>query len=398
MDYKQKRMIAIGETLKAYTDDSMPGPWVAAYSGGKDSTVALDIVARSLMLLKKSNPEALKREVYLTTANTGLDFVTDPLKQSELLKIESLIKREDLPIKIVEVQAPLEKSFMYLVVGRGYPLPKSRMNRWCTERLKIEPSQKAHKDINPVLTVTGVRMSESAERRKNIENRQVSEFRSNTELMPIVNFTLDDVWSYLVREGMAWGDAEELGQLYKDATGECGLRQRKAGADEKNDDPCGARTGCIICPVVKIDKSSQEFAKSHPWLQPYVDLRNLMIDMYKDPRNKAGRMRDGRVLEYGKGTFTIKARMALYEAVRRAEKDNEELALRHGAKPQKLIYSEQLDEMIRNQWRQDMIECPWVEDADEIGLFYETKIKGLTSGYQLVWNHLYEEDPVGSNR
>lgn len=295
-----------------------------------------------------------------------------------------------LPIKIVEVQAPLEKSFMYLVVGRGYPLPKSRMNRWCTERLKIEPSQKAHKDINPVLTVTGVRMSESAERRKNIENRQVSEFRSNTELMPIVNFTLDDVWSYLVREGMAWGDAEELGQLYKDATGECGLRQRKAGADEKNDDPCGARTGCIICPVVKIDKSSQEFAKSHPWLQPYVDLRNLMIDMYKDPQNKAGRKRDGQVLEYGQGTFTIKARMKLYEAVKQAEADNEELALRHGADPQKLIYSKELDDLIHQQWQIDMEQYPWLEDADEIGLFYETKIKGLTSGYQLVWNHLYE--------
>lgn len=381
-----KSTAATAAILSAYADESEPGAWVAAYSGGKDSTVTFDLLVKALLMLKRHNPAALTRTVYLTTANTGLDFVTDPLKQSELTKIKALVEREELPIEIVEVQAPLEKSFMYLTVGRGYPLPKSRMNRWCTERLKIEPSQKAHKDISPVLTLTGVRLSESAERRRNIEARQESEYRSNTELMPIVNFTLDDVWSYLVREGMAWGDAEELGQLYKDATGECGLRQRKAGADEKNDDPCGARTGCIICPVVKIDKSSQEFAKSHPWLQPYVDLRNLMIDMYKDPRNKAGRMRDGRVLEYGKGTFTIKARMALYEAVKQAEKDNEELALRYGAKPQKLIYSDELDELIRNQWKQDMIECPWVEDADEIGMFYETKIKGLANGYQLVWN------------
>ncbi|OMF17208.1 hypothetical protein BK131_04385 [Paenibacillus amylolyticus] len=390
MDYKQKRMIAIGETLKAYTDETKPGPWNVTWSGGKDSTVTLDVVFQGVLLLKKNNPEALIREIFITTANTGLDFVTDPLKQSEMKKIEELIKREGLPMKIVEVQAPLEKSFMYLTVGKGYPLPKNRMNRWCTERLKIEPSQKRLKEISPVLTIMGVRLSESAARRESIESRRQSEYFADGAFYPIVNFTLDDVWSYLVREGMAWGDAEELGQLYKDATGECGLRQRKAGAGEKNDDPCGARTGCIICPVVKIDKSSQEFAKSHPWLQPYVDLRNLMIDMYKDPRNKAGRKRDGQVLEYGQGTFTIKARMALYEAVRQAEADNEELAIRYGAEPQKLIYSKELDELIQQQWQTDMDEHPWLEDADEIGLFYETKIKGLANGYQLVWNIHYD--------
>ncbi|MNO43387.1 hypothetical protein D3C76_336060 [compost metagenome] len=395
MDYKQKRIIAIGETLKAYTDESHPGPWVVAYSGGKDSTVALDIVIRSLMQLRQYKPDALSRTIYLTTAQTHLDLVTDPLKQSELSKIRQLITDQQLPIEISEVSAPIEKSFIYLTIGRGYPLPKSRMNRWCTERLKIEPTQREHKNIQPTLTMTGVRLSESAERRNRIENNQESEFYySDTEFMPIVNFTLDDVWSYLVREGMAWGDAEQLGQLYKEATGECGLRQRKAGADEKTDDPCGARTGCIICPVVKIDKSSQEFAKHNPWLQPYVGLRNLMIEMYKDPRNKAGRMRDGTVLEYGKGTFTVKARMKLYEVVRQAERENEELAARYGVEPQKLIYSQELDELIRNQWEEDLKECPWVEDAADVGRFYEMKIKGLVNGYQLTWNHFYDTPEV----
>lgn len=240
------------------------------------------------------------------------------------------------------------------------------------------------------MTVMGVRLSESAERRASIEGRKKSEYFTEDAFYPIVNFTLDDVWAYLVHEGMAWGDAEELGQLYKDATGECGLRQRKAGADEKNDDPCGARTGCIICPVVTIDKSSQEFAKSHPWLQPYVNLRNIMLDMYKQPTNKAGRMRDGRVLEYGKGTFTVKARMKLYEAVKAAEQENAELAAMYGAEPQKLIYSDELDKLIRDQWAEDLVQCPWVEDAAEVGRFYESKIRGLTDGYQLVWNTDYD--------
>lgn len=394
MDYKLKRTTAIATTLSAYTDEEKPGPWTVAYSGGKDSTVTLDIVIRSLMQLAKYNPALLTRKVYITTADTGLDFVTDPLKRRELDKIAKVITENGLPMEIVEVRAPIEKSFLYLTVGRGYPLPKSRMNRWCTERLKIEPSQKRLKEIDPALTVMGVRLSESSERRTSIEGRRESEYFADGAFYPIVNFTLDDVWAYLVHEGMAWGDAEELGQLYKDATGECGLRQRKAGADEKNDDPCGARTGCIICPVVTIDKSSQEFAKSHPWLQPYVNLRNLMIDMYKDPKNKAGRMRDGRVLEYGKGTFTVKARMRLYEAVKQAEQENAELAAMYGADPQKLIYSEELDKLIRDQWAEDLIQCPWVEDAAEVGRFYESKIKGLTDGYQLVWNTDFDTPKV----
>lgn len=389
-DYRQKQMIAIGETLKAYTTGDQTRPWVLTYSGGKDSTVMTDIVLRTLMQIKKYKPSELKREVHLLTAQTNLDFVTDPLKQEELHKIRSFVDREELPVKIKEVTAPDEKSFMYLVVGKGYPLPKSKMNRWCTERLKIEPTQREMKGLSPELTALGVRLSESSERRESIESRQESEFYSDNAFMPIVNFTLDDVWMYLLKEGMVWGDAEKLSQLYKEATGECGLRKRQAGRGEKVDDPCGARTGCIICPVVTIDKSSQEFAKHNPWLQPYVDLRNIIIEMYKDPRNKAGRMRNGTVLEYGQGTFTVKARMKLYTIIKQAEEDNRYLAIKFGAKPQKLIYSEELDSLIQQQWEYDLKECPWVEDAAEVGEFYETKIKGLTTGYQLVWNHLYE--------
>jgi DNA sulfur modification protein DndC len=277
VDYKQKAMIAMGETLKAYTDGDMSRPWVIAYSGGKDSTVVLDIVLRSLMQLKQYNPSMLKRECIIVTAQTHMDFVTDPLKQEELSKIQRLLDKSKLPVKIKEVSAPIDQSFMFLVVGKGYPLPKSKKNRWCTERLKILPSDRAVKELNPEYRILGVRLSESAERRSSIEGRQTSEFYSDNSFMPIVNFTLEDVWSYLLSNGMCWGDAEKLSQLYKDATGECGLRQKKAGRDEKTDDPCGARTGCISCPVVTIDKSSNEFAKHHPQLQPYVDCETPLL-------------------------------------------------------------------------------------------------------------------------
>lgn len=394
-DYKQKTMIAIGETLKAYTSGDQSKSWVITYSGGKDSTVMTDIVLRAMMQLKTYKHDELKRDVYILTSQTHMDFVTDPLKQEEIIKIRDFTKRNQLPVEIREVSSPPEKSFMYLVIGKGYPLPKSRMNRWCTERLKIEPTEREIKHLEPELKALGVRLSESTELHNSLSERQEkgSEFYSENAFMPIINFTLDDIWFYLAK-GTIWGDAEKLSQLYKDATGECGVRKRQAGRGEKVDDPCGARTGCIICPVVTIDKSSQEFAKHHPELQPYVELRNTIIAMYKDPRNKAGRMRDGTVLEYGKGTFTVKARMKLYRIVKKAEEDHKFLCDRLGVKPQFLIYSEELDKLIQSQWEHDLKECPWVEDAIEVGRFYESKIKGLTTGYQLVWNHLHDTPVV----
>lgn len=389
MDYKQKMAVAVAETLKAYTDGDPDRTWNIAYSGGKDSTVTLDIILRALIQLRKYNPALLIRKLYLTTAQTHLDFVTDPLKQEELHKVRTVIERYELPVEIVEVSAEPKNSFMFLVVGKGYPLPKSKIDRWCTSRLKVDPQLKAIKQFKPIYSAVGVRLSESASRREIIERDRDSEFYTDSTFMPIVNFTLDDIWSYLVHEGMCWGNAEKLGQLYKEATGECGLRQKKAGSGEKNDDPCGARTGCIICPVVTIDKSSQEFAKHHPHLQPYVDLRNVIIAMYKNPKNKAGRRRNGAVMGYGQGTFTIKARMELYTLIKQAEADNAELCKRFDETPQKLIYSDELDHLIQQQWQEDLNECPWVEDAAEIGQFYEAKIKGI-DGFQIIINFEHE--------
>lgn len=389
MDYNMKKMTARAEILKAYTSGDTDRPWIVTYSGGKDSSVLLSEVIRTLVMLRDHNPSALKRKVIVGTSQTHLDLVTDPLKQEEMTKLREYVEKYKLPVEIMEVEAPIEKTFMYLVLGKGYPLPKSRMNRWCTERIKIEPMQKATKILEPEITALGVRLSETNEREQSIEKHRTSEYHGEGTFMPIVNFTLDDVWTYLVKEGMPWGTAEKLSQLYKDATGECGLK-KKAGRGEKTDDPCGARTGCIICPVVTIDKSSQEFAKTHPWLQPYVELRNVIIAMYKDERNKSGTMRNGQQLGYGKGTFTVKARMKLYELVKQAEADNEKLATLHGAEPQKLIYSDELDNLIHQQWEEDLRECPWLEDAQEIGRFYEVKIKGLKNGSQIVWNYLYD--------
>ena len=382
MDYKMKSMEAIAEILNAYTSD-VEGPWSIAYSGGKDSTVTAALVFKALLLLK---PKQRTRKIYIVSSQTNLDLTTDPTKQREFKKIQKLIDKHSLPVEIAEVEAPPEKSFWYLVLGRGYPLPKNRVNKWCTDRLKIQPQNEFMKRLKPALTLLGVRKSESASRANSIEKHSMSKYYGDGTMMPIVDFTLEDVWTYLAEEKTPWGDAEELSKIYKDATGECGLSKRKAGADEDNSDACGARFGCIVCPVVKIDKSTQETAKVKPWLQPYADVRDAMIEMYKVPGNKAGYMRNGKYLGYGKGTFTVKARMKLLNLLLEAQETSKRIAEQHGAEHQPVITPE-LVELIQDQWRQDLKDFPHLEDAEELGEFYEVQKKGVSGTYfQLVWN------------
>jgi DNA sulfur modification protein DndC len=311
--------------------------------------------------------------------------------------MQSYIDKSGLPIEIVKVHPQPKETFPFLVLGMGYPLPKSRRNRWCTDRMKLRPQRAAKKYTQATRDALGVRLSESAQRRESIEGHRAEGQHyhgENGEIYPIIDFTLDDIWNYSAKYGYAWGDAEEVSNLYKEATGECGLRKKKAGADEKTDDPCGARFGCVVCPVVTIDKSTQQMAKTHPYFQPFVDLRNLMIEMYKDPRNKAGRMRSGKELCYGHGTFTVKARMRLYDEFLKAEEDHRLLCKLYGAEPQSM-FTPELKQMIVDQWRQDLEEKPWLEDAPELGLYYE--VRDGSQGYQMAINTYHESLYSNSN-
>lgn len=390
MEYKAKQMVAIAEILKSYTEDDGGGCWQVAYSGGKDSSVLTAILFKALLMLK---PEQRKRKVYITTAQTNLDLTTDPTKQREIMRMRKVITLFNLPVEIVEVEGETEDNLLYLIVGMGYPLA-TKGALYCTDRMKLEPQAKWERENQPAKKLLGVRRSETTQRGESVDKHLTSEFYGvGNVFMPIVHFTLDDIWGYLALEKTPWGDAEEVSQLYKDATGECGLSKRKAGKGEKVDDPCGARFGCIICPVVTIDKSTREMAKKFVWYQPYAETRDIMIEMYKKPQNKAGYMRNGQETFYGEGTFTIKARMELFDLFMTAQVENERLATKYGAEPQPIL-TEKLIAAIKRQWEKDRIDSPWLEDAVEIGMFFEQRPKGVKGRKgiipgQITWNEKF---------
>lgn len=92
-----------------------------------------------------------------------------------------------------------KSSFWVNLIGRGYPAPK-KMFRWCTVRLKIEPSNRFIRDMvrenGEALLVLGTRNAESQRRALAIDQRRVRErLTPNANLPDSLVYTPVEDWS-----------------------------------------------------------------------------------------------------------------------------------------------------------------------------------------------------------
>lgn len=278
-----------------YVYQSDKRPWVIGYSGGKDSTTVVELVYKMLLSL---NENERNKNVYIVSSDT---LIENPLIKIYLSKMnEALGKaatRDGLPIKSAMVTPKAKNSFWANVIGRGYPTP--RMNgsfRWCTDKLKINPSAEYIKEIikeesEEVVVLLGVRKAESIARKRRIEGRELANRLLNRHetiqdayvYNPIVELTTEDVWDVLLRlDGgkTPWGtDNSELVSLYADAdSGECPFAGIHAGGQTQS---CGnSRFGCWVCTVVKEDKSLNGFIRSgHRELIPLAEFRKWLMSI-----------------------------------------------------------------------------------------------------------------------
>lgn len=329
----------IDEIKYVYQSDNRP--WVIGYSGGKDSTAVVVLVYRMLQGLSKIERT---KNIYIVSSDT---LIENPLIKIYLSKMNDLIgeaaKKEHLPIKTCMVTPPARNSFWANVIGRGFPTP--RMNgtfRWCTDRLKINPSgefiQRVIKNEGKeVVVLLGVRKAESIARKRRIEGREIANRLLNRHetiqdayvYNPIVELTTEDVWDVLLRfDGgkTPWGsDNSELVSLYADAdSGECPF----AGISivEGQTQSCGnSRFGCWVCTVVKEDKSLNGFIKSgHRELIPLAEFRSWLMsirdkDEYREKKRRNGTVYETKEGNMGYGPFTWKARKIILEKLIKAQ-------------------------------------------------------------------------------
>lgn len=258
-------------------------PWIIGFSGGKDSTCVLSLIYSALLKLK---PEQREKPVYVVSSDTLVEtpVVVDMIDHT-LELINKQAKTSGLPISAHKVIPETEKTFWASLLGRGYPAP-TKSFRWCTERMKIDPvsrfiTSKAD-EFGEVIVALGSRTQESASRAQAInkhKNKDSNLGRHNSlpnayTFMPIIDWSADDVWQYLMSAPCPWtGDNQLLFELYKGSNqGECPL------VIDKSTPSCGnSRFGCWTCTVVTEDKALHGLIESgEEWMRPLLDFRNML--------------------------------------------------------------------------------------------------------------------------
>lgn len=312
-----------------YLDETQRFPWIIGFSGGKDSTLVVHATIDALMSI---SPSRRIRPVHVVSNDT---LVESPVVIAHLNKVTKSIRQTaenlGLPIIVARTTPDITKSFWVLLIGKGYPSPNQTM-RWCTDRLKIQPTSEYIKrhisESGAAIVVLGVRRDESSSRQRSVDkhrNARDSKLSPHSDLLgaliyrPIVNLSTDDVWEILGTYPAPWGGTHvDLFQLYRDADGgECPVVLSKEEAPG-----CGtpnSRFGCWTCTVVEKDRSLQGFIDvgNHQY-KPLVDFRDWLKGIRNKSEYRQAYRRNGRLSfdESGKhipGPFTIQARKQILE-------------------------------------------------------------------------------------
>lgn len=302
-ELKEKYDFILEQMKMVYLNDTRP--WVIGYSGGKDSTT---VVQLAFTMLQNLSPEERHKAIYVVSSDTLIEnpIVLAYLKENSKLIAEGA-KEQNLPLYTHMVHPDYNNTFWTNVIGKGLPTPTSIRFRWCTERLKIKPSnnfiEEKVKENGEVVLLLGVRKAESMARNLRITKREIEGYLLNPHetientyvYNPIVELTTDDVWGILLDDNgrTPWGTSNnDLFTLYAGSDGgECPFTV----TSDKETPSCGnSRFGCWICTVVKEDKSLTGFIKNgEDWLQPLLKFRQEILDMRNKHEYRMTYRRDG---------------------------------------------------------------------------------------------------------
>jgi len=311
----------VTQTQQLYLADDVP--WVVGYSGGKDSTAVLQLVWLALAGLPV---EQRGKVVHVISTDT---LVENPLVASwvthSLEVMETTARATGLPIHPHRLTPAVTDSFWVNLIGRGYPAPRPKF-RWCTERLKIKPSNTFIRNVvrshGEAILVLGTRKAESSGRSHRmtaLEGKRVRDLLSpNASLpnclvyTPIDSWSNDDVWLSLMQTANPWGYSnKDLLTMYQGASadGECPL------VVDSSTPSCGdSRFGCWTCTLVEKDKSMAAMIQNDEekeWMLPLLELRNE-LDVADDRHLRDFRRMNGSVQLFHErpipGPYTQEAR------------------------------------------------------------------------------------------
>lgn len=321
------KIAAIREDIRDEYQQPHDKPWIIGFSGGKDSTLLLQLVLDALLDLA---PSERRRRVHVLSNDT---LVESPVVQSFINRtldhVEASIDALGVPVVVVRTYPDPDNTFWVNLIGRGYPAP-NRLFRWCTDRMKIRPTtdhiRKQVSVAGEVILLLGVRRLESSARSKVMKRydnggrlNPHNDMRGCLVYRPIVELTTEEVWTSLLQLRPAWGGTHrDLVTLYRNANaGECPFV-----VDSDDAPSCGtssSRFGCWTCTVVEKDRSLLGFIDNgYEHLEPLVLFRDWLQEFSRDMANRATERRNG---QEGKGPFTLPARRTILTRLRAVEQE-----------------------------------------------------------------------------
>jgi DNA sulfur modification protein DndC len=313
------RKISLFEELRLTLDDAIEmsldslreyggryAHWVIAYSGGKDSSAAVTLVAWAIREGLLSRPESITVQY----ADTRQEY---PVLYDTAVSLLDALQRDGLETMIVLPE--MDDRFYVYMLGYGVPPPSNRF-RWCTDKLKISPmtramAEKRERTGEKFLLINGVRMGESDARDQRIA---VSCSKDSGEcgqgwfevkppdsagdtLAPLLHWRVCHVFDWLYFSDHRHGYPEVAG--IADVYGEADVR-----------------TGCIGCNLASRDVALERLISlpQYGHLSPLLELRGLFAEL-KKPHSRLRKAepekrKDGKWSKNGQrmGPLTMEAR------------------------------------------------------------------------------------------
>lgn len=314
------------EIIEQYFEDDGNIPWIIGFSGGKDSTMLLQLVWQAL----SSEPAGLRtRQIYVVCNNTLVENPKIIQYTNKVLQlVEKVAMEQSMPIFVKKTTPLLEDTFWVNLLGKGYPAPNNTF-RWCTDRLKINPTSEFIKstisEVGQAIILLGTRKDESTSRARSIEknksNVESSRLRKHPlpnafVFAPITEVTTEEVWQYLLQNQSPWGASNRsLVTIYNNATGgDCPL------ITDISTPSCGnSRFGCWVCTVVNKDSSMQALIDNgEEWMVPMAEFRDMLVETRNEPEGRETTRRKG---GEGIGPYTEKKRAEMLEMLLKAQKE-----------------------------------------------------------------------------
>jgi len=315
------------EIKEQYLELDNNRPWIVGFSGGKDSTLLLQLVWYAVKALPK---ELRQRYIYVVCNNT---LVENPLiisyTEEVLNKIGKAAKEQSMPVIVHRTTPKLEDTFWVNLIGKGYPAPNN-LFRWCTERLKISPTTRfileKINDDGEVIILLGTRSEESSSRARSMKKHEIQGQRLRKHLLPnayvftpIKDVVTDDLWQYLLQVASPWGASnKDLITLYRNANGgDCPL------VVDISTPSCGnSRFGCWVCTVVKRDKSMEALIDNgEDWMEPLIELREYLALSRDSAEHREKRRRNGQTGEGVLGPYEKHVRAEILEMLLTAQRE-----------------------------------------------------------------------------